>query len=127
MKAPTATCLPLASAAIRRWGSAVMLVAYFWVTAVFPVAHVSAEAPQAGVVAESGDGTPEQLPVGHDHLTCHFCAAGGTLVAPAPDHPVPLHGFDVSAASPAPLHLPSLTLAWSQHALPSRAPPAPYA
>ncbi len=124
MKAPTAACFPLAATAIRRWGSAIMLVSYFWVTGVFPVAHAAAEAPQGGVVAESGGGTPDQPPVGHDHLICHFCATAGTLVAATPDHPAPVQGFDVPAALPAPLNLTSMTLAWSHHAIPSRAPPA---
>ncbi|HUG28810.1 MAG TPA: hypothetical protein VMK53_11015 [Gemmatimonadales bacterium] len=119
---PTA-CFPLSAAALRRWGSAIMLVSYFWVTGVFPVAHAAAEAPQAGVVTESGD-APDQLPVGHDHLTCHFCAPGGTLVASPSDHPAPIHAFQVRPISPAPLNLPSTTLAWSHHAIPSRAPPA---
>src|SRR5690606_28310165 len=120
-------CFPLATVAVRRWGSAVMLATYFWVAAVFPVAHAAAEAPPAGIVTESGGGTPEQLPVGHDHLTCHFCVAGTTLGAATPDHPAPVQGFDVPAALPAPLNLPSMTLAWSHHAIPSRAPPAPHA
>lgn len=127
MKAPTTACFPPATAASRRWGSAVMLVTYCWVAGVFPVAHAAAEAPQAEVIAESGGGTPEQLPVGHDHLTCHFCATSGTLVASVPDHPAPVHGFDIPAVSPTPLNLPSITLAWSHHALPSRAPPAVHA
>lgn len=126
MKATTAAGFPLATAGIRRGGSAVMLVIYFWVAAVFPVAHAAAEAPPAAAVAESGGGTPDQLPVGHDHLTCHFCATGATLVAPTPGHPAPVQGFEVPAATPAPLNLPSVTLAWSHHAIPSRAPPAPY-
>lgn len=124
MKASTAAAFPLATAATRRWGSAVMLATYFWVAAVFPVAHAAAEAPQGGVVAESGGGSPDQLPVGHDHLTCHSCAVGGTVVATTPDHPAPVQGFDVPTVLPAPLNLPSMTLAWSQHALPPRAPPA---
>jgi hypothetical protein len=124
VKTPTAAWFPLAPAEIRRWGSAVMLATYFWVAAVFPVAHAAAEAPQIGVVTESGSGTPDKLPVGHDHLTCHFCATGGTLVAATPDHPAPVQAFDVPAALPSPLNLPSLTLAWSHHAIPSRAPPA---
>ena len=124
MKAPTTACFPLATAATRRCGSAVMLVAYFWVAAVFPMAHAAAEAPPAGVLAESGGGTPDQLPAGHDHLTCHFCATGGTLVSATPDHPVPVQGFEVPAASSVPLNLPSMTLAWTHHAIPSRAPPA---
>lgn len=104
-----------------------MLVTYFWVAAVFPLAHAAGEAPQSGVVAEAGGGAPNQLPVGHDHLTCHFCATGGTVVAPTPDHPAPVQEFILPVALPAPLNLPSMTLAWSHHAIPSRAPPAPHA
>jgi hypothetical protein len=102
----------------------VLLIVYAWVAGVFPVAHAAAEASPPAITSPADGSSPGPLPVGHDHLTCHFCATAGSLVATAPDHAVPVATFEAAAVAPAPSLLPSITLAWTHHAIPSRAPPS---
>lgn len=109
---------------LRRWGSVVMLIVYAWVAGVFPVAHAATEAVPPAITSPADGSSPSPLPVGHDHLTCHFCATAGSLVATAPDHAAPVATFEVPAAAPATSSRPSITLAWSHQAIPSRAPPS---
>lgn len=109
----------------RRWPARLMLAVYLWAAALFPLAHAAAEAPvPAAVEAGTDRPAPTQLPAGHDHLTCHFCAASPTLLTAPPLVPVavPLARLLVTVRSTPPVT--HSLLAWTHHAIPPRAPPA---
>jgi len=97
------------------------MVVYCWIGAIFPVIHAAAEQP-AAVGTVTGDQQPTgSLPLGHDHLNCHFCATLSALVAAAPSISISVPDAPIVSAPTAAPQSPGLS--WSRQAIPARAPP----
>jgi hypothetical protein len=105
----------------RRQIRACLLVIYVGIAGVFPPVHAAAE-QAVGTSAPREESAPE-LPAGHNHLTCHACAA-----------PVSLPAGELVTVSrareiPQPRLLPLRVLpfapdwSWYRDGIPPRAPP----
>lgn len=121
MSARPATA-PADRSAAQRWGRWWLLAVYVWIAGLFPAVHAAAE--QADRAPAPWEESSPGLPSGHDHLTCHACAAAVSL--PAGDLVAVPHDAVSAAARPSTASAARFAsdLAWYRIGIPPRAPPA---